>query len=111
EHLTSDAVVASLMSLPKYGEGIGVHRILYLLQEIASTEWYRALDAIRVTGSKGKGSVTTLTAAILRPFGRVGVFTSPHLVDFAERIRIDDAPIPAAALSQLVSWIMALRSR
>src|SRR5581483_1694585 len=54
---------------------------------------------------------TTLTAAILRPFGRVGVFTSPHLVDFAERIRIDDAPIPAAALSQLVSWIMALRSR
>src|SRR5581483_273933 len=84
EHLTSDAVVASLMSLPKYGEGIGVHRILYLLQEIASTEWYRALDAIKVTGSKGKGSVTTLTAAILRPFGRVGVFTSPHLVDFAE---------------------------
>lgn len=65
----------------------------------------RALDAhfghphthyhtIHVAGTNGKGSVSHTLAAMLQAAGyRVGLYTSPHLVDFAERIRINGRPI------------------
>jgi dihydrofolate synthase / folylpolyglutamate synthase len=47
-----------------------------------------------VTGSKGKGSVTVMTANILKHLGhRVGTLTSPHLIDYRERIRVDGVAI------------------
>jgi dihydrofolate synthase/folylpolyglutamate synthase len=50
-----------------------------------------------VTGSKGKGSVTVMTANILKHIGhRVGMIISPHLVDYRERIRVDGKMIPEA---------------
>ncbi|MFC4619349.1 bifunctional folylpolyglutamate synthase/dihydrofolate synthase [Camelliibacillus cellulosilyticus] len=50
---------------------------------------------ILVTGSKGKGSTARLIASLLSHHGcRVGLFTSPHLVDFTERIRVDGRAIP-----------------
>ena len=49
---------------------------------------------IKVTGSKGKGSTSRLIARLLEAQGlKVGLFTSPHLVDFTERIRINGAAI------------------
>lgn len=49
-----------------------------------------------VTGSKGKGSVTVMTANILKHLGhRVGTLTSPHLVSYRERIRVDGQAIPS----------------
>jgi dihydrofolate synthase / folylpolyglutamate synthase len=48
-----------------------------------------------VTGSKGKGSVTVMTSNILKHLGhRVGTLTSPHLVNYRERIRVDGRAIP-----------------
>ena len=48
-----------------------------------------------VTGSKGKGSTTVITACLLRAVGyRVGTITSPHLVTWRERIRVDGRAIP-----------------
>lgn len=59
-----------------------------------------------VTGSKGKGSVTILTARILRQLGhRVGTVTSPHLISYRERIRVDGAAIPPADFLRLVDQI------
>ncbi len=49
---------------------------------------------IHVAGTNGKGSVSHTLAAILQTAGyRVGLYTSPHLVDFNERIRVDGKPI------------------
>jgi dihydrofolate synthase/folylpolyglutamate synthase len=50
---------------------------------------------VHVGGTNGKGSVSALIASALREAGRgsVGLYTSPHLVSFAERIRIDGAPV------------------
>ena len=59
----------------------------------------RRFPSVHVTGSKGKGSVAVMTAAILTAHGlRTGLFTSPHLASYRERIRIDGRPIPPAAV-------------
>ncbi len=55
---------------------------------------HRRFRSIHVAGTNGKGSTAHLLAAILQQAGyRVGLFTSPHLIDFSERIRIDGQAI------------------
>lgn len=56
---------------------------------------HKAYKNIHVAGTNGKGSVSHLLAAILRQSGyKVGLYTSPHLVDFRERIRVNGQMIP-----------------
>ena len=62
------------------------------------------LRAVYVAGTNGKGSTSHLIAAALQAQGyRVGLFTSPHLVDFRERIRISGEMIPEATVVQFVA--------
>jgi dihydrofolate synthase/folylpolyglutamate synthase len=64
---------------------------------------HRAYPCIHVAGTNGKGSVSAMLAAVLQRAGlRTGLYTSPHLVRFNERIRIDGAPITDADLESLV---------
>ena len=56
---------------------------------------HRRYRTIHVAGTNGKGSVSSTLAAVLQSAGlRVGLYTSPHLVDFRERIRVDGEMIP-----------------
>lgn len=56
---------------------------------------HRRFRSIHVAGTNGKGSCSHTLAAILQEAGyRVGLYTSPHLIDFRERIRINGQPIP-----------------
>ncbi|MFM8319815.1 MAG: bifunctional folylpolyglutamate synthase/dihydrofolate synthase [Chloroflexota bacterium] len=58
---------------------------------------------LHVAGTKGKGSVSALCAAALQEAGyRVGLYTSPHLIDYTERIQVDGQPIARAELVALV---------
>ena len=62
------------------------------------------LRAVHVAGTNGKGSTSHLIAATLQAQGyRVGLFTSPHLVDFRERIRVSGEMIPEEIVVQFVS--------
>lgn len=71
----------------------GLARVERLLEEIGRPDL--AFDAAQVVGSKGKGSTATALASILRATGRrVGLFTSPHLLDPRERIAIAGRPAP-----------------
>ncbi|MFA6912731.1 MAG: bifunctional folylpolyglutamate synthase/dihydrofolate synthase, partial [Proteiniphilum sp.] len=55
---------------------------------------HRRYKTIHVGGTNGKGSTSHLLAAILQESGyRVGLYTSPHLIDFRERIRVNGAMI------------------
>lgn len=55
---------------------------------------HKAYKTIHVAGTNGKGSVSHLLAAILRQSGyKVGLYTSPHLIDFRERIRVNGQKI------------------
>jgi dihydrofolate synthase/folylpolyglutamate synthase len=60
---------------------------------------HRAFPCIHVAGTNGKGSVSHLLAAVLMASGhRTGLYTSPHLRDFRERIRVDGVMVPAEAV-------------
>lgn len=61
---------------------------------------------IHVAGTKGKGSVAAMTASALRAHGlRTGLYTSPHLHSFRERIRLNGDPLPAQAFAAAVARI------
>ena len=64
---------------------------------------HRHFRCIHVAGTNGKGSVSHSLAAQLRVVGyQVGLYTSPHLVDFCERIRLNGQPIPQDYVAKFV---------
>jgi len=74
-----------------YKEGLG--NALALDEHFAHP--HENFRSVHVGGTNGKGSVSHTIASLLQMFGyRVGLYTSPHLVDFNERIRINGKPIP-----------------
>ena len=87
-----------------YQERVNVHSIELGLDRVREV-WQRmgapapACKVITVGGTNGKGSTVALLEAMLAAAGlRVGAFTSPHLLDYNERIRIDGANVDDAAL-------------
>ncbi|HSR91589.1 MAG TPA: Mur ligase family protein, partial [Gemmatimonadales bacterium] len=61
---------------------------------------HRVFVSVHIGGTNGKGSVSTLVAEVLREAGhRVGLYTSPHLVSFRERVQVDGVPISEAAVA------------
>lgn len=71
---------------------------------------HKAYKTIHVAGTNGKGSVSHLLAAILRQSGfKVGLYTSPHLVDFRERIRVNGKRSPKITWS-ISSSVIVLSS-
>ena len=81
-----------LASLNKFGMRLGLSRILRLAELLGNPQ--DAYKTIHITGTNGKGSVSALTAAALSASGlRTGLFTSPHLSKYNERMRVDGADI------------------
>ncbi|MDT8324892.1 MAG: folylpolyglutamate synthase/dihydrofolate synthase family protein [Bacteroidota bacterium] len=68
----------------------------------------RRYPVVHIAGTNGKGSTACSIASALQAAGyRTGLYTSPHLVDFSERIRVDGVPIPAEIV---VAYAHSLRS-
>ena len=68
----------------------------------------RCLGVLHVAGTNGKGSTAAIAESVLRAAGwRTGLYTSPHLVDFAERIRAGGRTIPPEAVVALVAELRA----
>ena len=92
---------------------MGLEPVRRLLERVDEPQ--RGLSVLHVAGSKGKGSTALLAEAVLRAGGeRVGVFTSPHLVRWSERFRIDGREVQgerlAAAVERLRPHVEALRA-
>ena len=79
----------------------GLDNTLRLMQYLGNP--HEQLRAVHIAGTNGKGSTSHLIAAALQAQGyRVGLFTSPHLVDFRERIRISGEMIPEQTVVECV---------
>ncbi|MBU4510031.1 bifunctional folylpolyglutamate synthase/dihydrofolate synthase [bacterium] len=93
-----------IYDLTKYGIKLGLKNINYLLSLLG--EPHKKLKVIHVAGTNGKGSTSFLVSSILQSDGyKVGLYTSPHLVDFTERIKINNKPIDREKVSELLERI------
>jgi len=93
-----------LYNLQRFGIKLGLDNITELLSGLGNP--HDRLKCIHVGGSNGKGSVCAYIASILRTQGyKVGLYTSPHLVEFTERIRIDGADISKNDVVRLTNKI------
>jgi len=81
-----------LYRLERFGIKLGLENIRRLLSLLGDP--HRDLRILHVTGTNGKGSVCAYAASVLQQAGyHVGLYTSPHLVRFNERIQVDRTPI------------------
>jgi dihydrofolate synthase/folylpolyglutamate synthase len=100
-------ILAYLYGLERFGMIFGLENISRLLKILGDP--HRTLQVIHVGGTNGKGSVSAMIASVLQEGGyRVGLYTSPHLVSFTERIKINGAEI---TWDEVVKLTDLLRSR
>lgn len=90
-----------LLSLELFGMRFGLDRMQRLMTTLDQPE--RRYDTIHVVGTNGKSSTARMIAAILQRHGlRAGAYLSPHLVSFAERIRVADRDVEPRAFARAV---------
>ncbi|WP_164510283.1 bifunctional folylpolyglutamate synthase/dihydrofolate synthase [Agathobaculum sp. Marseille-P7918] len=87
-------------SLGRFSGKAGLHRIRALCSALGDPQ--DKLKFVHLAGTNGKGSTACMLDSVLRAAGyRVGLYTSPYLVQFHERIRVNGAMIPDADLTRL----------
>ncbi len=95
-----EALLNELYLLERFGIKLGIETITDLLGHMGNP--HRRFKTVHVTGTNGKGSVCAYVASVLRRAGyRVGLYTSPHLVRFTERIQVDGREIPDADVARI----------
>ncbi|MDP4200187.1 MAG: folylpolyglutamate synthase/dihydrofolate synthase family protein [Bacteroidota bacterium] len=94
----------ALFQLEFFGMKLGLENIRALLDLLGHPE--RMFPSIHIAGTNGKGSVAAMLAAVQQSAGkRTGLYTSPHLVDFRERIRIDGEMISEEEVTNFLARI------
>lgn len=104
--MTYSAAIGYLYGLQKHGIKLGLETMRTLLGRLGNPE--RRFRSLHIGGTNGKGSTAAMTAAMLQAAGyRVGLYTSPHLVDFRERIRVNQVMIAEAQVAELTQRLQA----
>lgn len=95
-----------LQSYQHFGVHLGLERIHQLLEKLDNP--HKQVPIIHVAGTNGKGSVCAYLSSVLTEAGyRVGRYTSPHLIDWTERICINQKPISPTELQQCLERVVA----
>jgi dihydrofolate synthase/folylpolyglutamate synthase len=104
--MTYSAAIGYLYGLQKHGIKLGLETIRTVLAGIGHPE--RRFRTLHIGGTNGKGSTAAMTAAVLQASGlRVGLYTSPHLIEFRERIRVNGDMIPEERVGELTGRLQA----
>ena len=99
-----------LLGLQKHGIKLGLLNSLGLLELMGAP--HRAFRSVHIAGTNGKGSTASFIAAMLQAAGyRVGLYTSPHLVSFTERMRINGVQITESKVVELAQRVRERASR
>jgi dihydrofolate synthase/folylpolyglutamate synthase len=86
----------------------GLERVISLLETLHIE--HKKIPSIHIAGTNGKGSTAAYCASLLQEKGlRVGLFTSPHIFDFSERIRVNGEPISQAHVIGFCEQYQALK--
>jgi dihydrofolate synthase/folylpolyglutamate synthase len=95
-----------LYGLQWHGIKLGIENIRRLMTVL--NEPHRRFRSVHIAGTNGKGSTAAMTAAVLAQAGyRTGLYTSPHLIEFTERIRVNGEPISPEQAAGLTERIRA----
>lgn len=99
--MTYFQAIAYLYGLQRYGIKLGLENIRRLLAAVGDP--HQRFPSILVGGTNGKGSTAAFLSSILKAAGyRVGLYTSPHLLEFTERIQVDGRPIAETEVAAIV---------
>jgi dihydrofolate synthase/folylpolyglutamate synthase len=93
-----------LYSLEKFGMIFGLEKVKAILEAIGNP--HHEIQTIHIGGTNGKGSTAAMMASVLQQEGyHVGLYTSPHLIRFTERIKVDGKEIDQEEVAELTEWI------
>lgn len=99
-----DEAMDYIKSTAKFGSNLGLERTEKILELLGNP--HKKLKCIHVAGTNGKGSTTAMIADILKESGyKVGMYTSPYILEFEERIQINGKNIPKDDLSKLITEV------
>ena len=102
--MSYDEALGWLFGIKRFGSKLGLKYISHLLGLIGNPQ--EDFKSVHVAGTSGKGSTTAMIASILGAAGyKVGMFTSPHLSSFTERIVVDGRQIPVEYVVRVVNEI------
>lgn len=91
-------------SVGRFGSNYGLKRTYRLLELLGEPQ--KKLKLVHIAGTNGKGSTTSMITAILMGMGyKVGMYTSPYLEEFEERIQINGKNIPKNKLTELINIV------
>lgn len=92
-----------LYGLEKFGIKMDLDNIVALMKYAGDV--HRQLNVVHVAGTNGKGSTCAMISSVLAAQGySVGLYTSPHIVSFTERIKVNGVPIPSGDLVRLTDF-------
>ncbi|NFI03593.1 bifunctional folylpolyglutamate synthase/dihydrofolate synthase [Clostridium botulinum] len=93
-----------ISSVGRFGSNYGLKRTYRLLELLGEPQ--KKLKLVHIAGTNGKGSTTSMITAILMGMGyKVGMYTSPYLEEFEERIQINGKNIPKNKLTELINIV------
>ncbi len=99
-----------LEELEEQGIELGLERIQHFLSILRNPQ--NSYKVIHIAGTNGKGSTAAMVASILQKAGyNVGMYTSPHLIEFSERIQINGKNIPDEELTGLVQQLKEAKEK
>ena len=102
--MTNEEALQYIHSMHTLGSHPGLDHTRALLAAIGNPQ--NAYRCLHVGGTNGKGSFCAMSDAILRAAGyRVGLYTSPYVKDFAERIRVNGENIPSEDLAEITALV------
>jgi dihydrofolate synthase/folylpolyglutamate synthase len=105
--MTAEQAIEYIHSVCWKGSIPGLGRTQKLLSLMGDP--HKQLKYIHIAGTNGKGSTAAMTASILRKAGyKTGLYTSPYIYRFNERMQIDGQQIPDAELAEITEWVKPL---
>ncbi|MEG1809523.1 MAG: bifunctional folylpolyglutamate synthase/dihydrofolate synthase, partial [Oscillospiraceae bacterium] len=105
--MTYDEAIGYIHSVGWRGSKLGLERTRELLQKLGNPQ--NRLKFIHIAGTNGKGSVAAILSSVFRAAGlKTGLYTSPYIRRFNERMQLDGVPISDDALAELTQRVRVL---